>query len=120
VAVLESAARFVVVVVVMLVDAADPAYEIAPALALGPLINNLTSSLLQLGDTCSAESWVVALAAGMEILTTEEVGRALLDGAADADAEEEEVEGWKREAQDFLGAAGGGATGVAVEVGGAA
>jgi len=98
--VLESAARFVVVVVVVLVDAADPAYEIAPALAPGPLINNLTSSLLRLGDTCSAESWVVALA-GIEILTTEEVGRALRDGPADADAEEEEVEGRRREVQDF-------------------
>jgi len=91
----------VVVVALVVVDAADPAYEIAPRRAPGPLINNLTSSLLRLGDTCSAESWVVALAAGMEILTTEEVGRALRDGPADADAEEEGVEGRRREVQDF-------------------
>jgi hypothetical protein len=53
--------------------------------------------------------------------TTEEVGRVLRDGPADADTEEEEVEGRRREAQDFLGGAGaGGAIGVAADVGGAA
>jgi len=57
----------------------------------------------------------------MEIPTTEEVGRVLRDGPADADAEEEEVEGRRREAQDFLGGAGaGGATDVAMDVGGVA
>jgi hypothetical protein len=56
----------------------------------------------------------------MEIPTTEEVGRALHDGLADADAEAEEVEGRRREAQEFLaGAEGGGVTGVAVDVRGA-
>jgi len=75
----------------------------------------------RLGDTWNATSWVVALAAGTKIPTTEEVGRALRDGLAEAGAEEEEVEEWRREAQDFLGGAGGGgATGIAVEVGGAA
>jgi len=113
--------RFTVVVVLVVVDAADPAYEIAPTPALGPLINNLTSSLLRLGDTCSAASWAVALAACTEIPTTEEVGRALRDGPADADAEEEELEGQRREPQDFSGGAeGGGATGVATDVEGAA
>jgi hypothetical protein len=42
----------------------------------------------------------------MEIPTTEEVGRALHVGPADAEAEEEEVEEWRREAQDFLGGVG--------------
>jgi len=55
----------------------------------------------------------------MEIPTTEEVGRALRDGPADAEPDAE-VEGRRREAQDFLGGAeGGGATGVAAGVGGA-
>jgi len=49
---------------------------------------------------------------------TEEVGRALRDGPADAKPDAEEVEGQRREAQDF--AEGGGATGVAADVGGAA
>jgi hypothetical protein len=54
----------------------------------------------------------------MEIPTTEEVGRVLRDGPAEADAEEEEVEGRRREAQDFLGGAGaGGAADVAAAVG---
>ena len=57
----------------------------------------------------------------MEIPTIEEVGRALRDGPADADAEDEEVERRRREAQDFLGGAGaGGVTDLAVDVGGAA
>jgi hypothetical protein len=52
---------------------------------------------------------------GCGIPTTEEVGRALRDGPADADAEEEEVEGRRREAQDFLGGTEGcGTTDVAV------
>jgi len=53
----------------------------------------------------------------MEIPTTEEVGRALRDGPADAELDAEEVEGRRREAQDF--AEGGGATGVATDVGAA-
>ena len=114
--------RFVVVVAfVLLVDTANPAYEIAPAPALapGPFVNNLTSSLLRLSDTCMVESCTAALAVGMEIPMTEEAGRALRDGPADADAEEEVVEGRRREAQDFLEwAGGGGATDVAVDVGG--
>jgi hypothetical protein len=53
----------------------------------------------------------------MEIPTTEEVGRALRDEPAETVAEEEEVEGRRREAQDVLrGAGGDGATGVAVDV----
>jgi len=57
----------------------------------------------------------------MEIPTTEEVGRVLRDGPADAGPDAEEVEGRRREAQDFLGGAeGGGATGIAADVGGAA
>ena len=107
------------------VDTAAAAEEIVPAptlaVAPGPLVNNLVSSLLRVSDTCNAASWVAALAAGMEIPTTEEVGRALRDGPADADAEDEEVEGRRREAQDFLGGAGaGGATDLAADVGGAA
>jgi len=109
----------VLIVFVVVVEAADPAYEVAPALVPGPLVNNLTSSLLRLGDMCSAASQVVALAAGMEIPATEEVGRALRDGPADAEAEEE-VEGSRREARDLLEAAGGGVTCVAVDVEGAA
>jgi len=97
----------VLIVFVVVVEAVDPAYEVALALVPGPLVNNLTSSLLHLGDMCSAACWVVALAAGMEIPATEEVGRALRDGPADAEAEEE-VEGQRREARDFLEAAGGG------------
>jgi hypothetical protein len=37
----------------------------------------------------------------MEIPTTEEVGRALRDGPADAEAEEEKVEGRRRKGQDL-------------------
>ena len=64
---------------------------------------------------------MAALAADMEIPTTEEVGRALRDGPVDADAETEEVEGWRREAQVFFlgGAEGGGVTGIAINMGGA-
>ena len=104
---------------IVVVEAADSAYEVAPALVPGPLVNNLTSSLLRLGDTCSTACWIVTLAAGMEISATEEVGRALRDGPADAEAEEE-VERQRREAPDFLGAAGGGATGLVMDVGGPA
>jgi len=63
-------------------------------------------------------SWVVSLAAGMGIPMTEKVGRALRDGPADAEPDAEGVEGRRREAQDF--GEGGGATGVAADVGGAA
>jgi len=69
----------VLIVFVVVVEAADPAYEVAPALVPGPLVNNLTSSLLRLGDMCSAASRVVALAAGMEIPATEEEGRYAMD-----------------------------------------
>ena len=58
----------------------------------------------------------------MENPTTEEVGSALRDGpAADVEADvEEDVEGRRREAQDFLGgAAAGEAVDVEVEVEGA-
>ena len=62
---------------------------------------------------------MAALTAGREISMTE-VGRASRDKPADADAEEEEVDGRRREAQGFLGGAGGGAvTWVAVNMGGA-
>ena len=51
----------------------------------------------------------------------EEVGRVLRDRPAEADAEEVEVEARRRETQDFLrGAGGGGATGIAADVRGAA
>jgi hypothetical protein len=56
----------------------------------------------------------------MEMPTTEEVGRALQDGPADAEVEEEDVEGRRREAQNFLGGAGAAAAGVAVNMGKAA
>ena len=58
----------------------------------------------------------------MEKPTTEEVGRALRDGPAtadddDPDAEADvEFEGRRREAQDFLGGAGGGSGVTGVEV----
>lgn len=57
----------------------------------------------------------------MEFPTTEEVGMALRDGPVDAEAEEEEVEEWRRKAQTFLGGAEGcNVIDVAVHVGGAA
>ena len=54
----------------------------------------------------------------MEIPTTEEVGRALRDGPADVEVEEEDVAGRRREAQDFLGGAGGSGGAADVAVGG--
>ena len=110
-----------VVAFVLEVDVVDPAYKIAPAPTPGPLVNNLMSSLIRLGATCGTESCTAALAAGIEIPTTEEVGSALRDGPVDEDAEEDEVEGRRREVQNFLeGAGGGGTTDVTVDVGGTA
>jgi hypothetical protein len=56
----------------------------------------------------------------MEMPTTQVVGRALRDGPADAEVEEEEVEGRRREAQNFLGGADAAAASVAMDMGKAA
>jgi len=113
--------REVVLVVVVVVVAAaaaaakppnlEPAVVVAPVAEGTPTVNSRIISFLRLGDTRGSTPGASCFWAGMEKPTTEEVGRVLRvveedEGPAPGDEEEE---GRRRDAHDFLGMAGTGA-----------
>jgi hypothetical protein len=98
--------------------AADPAAaalenEIAgDTVAATPEVRSASSSFFLPWDTCSPEEEDGSVAAGMEMPTTEDLGRAALCGPVEEEGifdGDEEV--WRRDAHDFFRGVGAGGWG---------